>query len=190
VELGEPVCYALPSNGLYCLLRARNPGEAALENVSVRVTLAGADGLPMTSAVAFAALDLIPPGGAAPLAVLFDPPPPRPVLATGLEVLTGNLALEPAPDWRAVMLDVQDLNGGAIGGRWSATGLAINGSGRTVAETWAALTLYDADENIVGYRKQWLGGPLAPSESQAFSLTADVLGGEVDHFAVLAEGYP
>jgi LysM repeat protein len=59
VEVGEPACYAMPSSGLYCLVAAHNPGEAALENVSARVTLAGADGLPMAEGVAYAALDLI-----------------------------------------------------------------------------------------------------------------------------------
>lgn len=189
VDLGQPACYALPTAGVYCLVAAHNPGEAALENVSARVILAGADGLPMASAVAFAALDLIPPGTAAPLAVLFDPLP-RPVMATEVEVLTGNLALEPAPAGRAAVLAVQDLRGGELGGRWTATGLAVNASGRAVSETWAALTLFDAQGAIVGYRKQWLGGPLGPGESQAFSVTADLLAGPVATFTVLAEGYP
>jgi hypothetical protein len=111
-------------------------------------------------------------------------------MAAGVEVLTGNLALEPAPEGRAAVLDVRDPRGGWLAGRWTATGLAVNNSGRGVAETWAALTLYGADGAIVGYRKQWLGGPLGPGESQAFSLTADLLGGSVDHFTILAEGYP
>jgi LysM repeat protein len=190
VEMGEPACYALPTAGLYCLVAARNPGEAALENVSARVILAGADGLPLASAVAFAALDLIPAGATAPLAVLFERPPSQPILATGVEVLTGNIALEPAPEGRAAMLAVPELRGGLAAGRWTATGLALNASDRAVSETWAALILFGDDGAIVGYRKQWLGGPLGPGESQAFTLTADVLGGAVDHFNVLAEGYP
>lgn len=190
VEVGEPQCYALASSGLYCLLEAANPGETAIENVSVRLTLAGADGLPMASAVAYAALDLIPPGGRAPMAALFLPPPERPVLATGVEVLTGNLALEPAPAGRAVVLATRDVRGGPEAGRWLVTGLAVNESERAAGETWAALTLYGEGGEIVGYRKQWIGGPLGPGESQAFVMEADVLGGAAASFAVLAEGYP
>jgi LysM repeat protein len=190
VALGEPACYPLAAAGVYCLVAARNPGIVALENVSARVTLAGADGLPLTSAVAYAALDLIPPGEAAPLAVLFQPGPVVPVAATGVEVLTGNLAGEPAPPGRAVPLRVSNARGEMIDGRWMATGQVQNGNGPVVTTVWVILTVYDAEGRPVGYRKQPLAGGLAPGETREFSVAADVLAGPVARHELLAEGRP
>jgi hypothetical protein len=171
-------------------VEARNPGEAALENLSARLTLAGADGLPMTNAVLFSALDLIPPGGSAPMAALFQPAPSVPVAATGLEVLTGNLAGEPAPPGRAVALEVSGPTGGLQAGRWVVSGQVRNPSATPVTAAWVTLALSDAEGRLVGYRKQALGAGLAPGEAHDFSLAADVLGGAVDRFTVLAEGKP
>jgi LysM repeat protein len=190
VLLGEPACYALASGSFYCLVEARNPGEVSIENVSARLTLAGADGLPFTSAVAFAALDLIPPGQALPLAVLFPALPDQPVAATGIELLTGNVAAEPAPPGRALLLPVAGLQGGLLGGRWTVTGQVSNPTDQALAAAQVALALYDADRNLVGYRKQTLTPGLAPGETRAFSLVADVLAGTVATFSVLAEGRP
>jgi len=190
VTLGEPACYALASGSLYCLVEAGNPGAVAVENVSARLTLAGADGLPLTSAVAFAALDLIPPGAALPLAVLFSPRPAQPIAATGVALLTGNLAADPAPPGRAVLLPVQAGPGGLLGGRWTVAGQVSNPSGQALGRPQVALSLYDAAGRLIGYRKQTLTPGLAPGETRAFTLAADLLGGAVDHVTVLAEGRP
>ena len=116
VTLGQPACYAQASGSLVCLVEARNPGDLPVENVSARLTLAGDDGLPFASAVGFTALDLIPPGGTLPLAVLFQAIPSHAIAAIGVELVTGNLAAptelgqaDPAPTGRAVLLPVSTL---------------------------------------------------------------------------------
>ncbi|MCC7362497.1 MAG: LysM peptidoglycan-binding domain-containing protein [Anaerolineales bacterium] len=190
VALGEPTCYPLASGSLVCLLEARNPGAVAVENVSARLTLAGADGLPFTSAVAFAALDLIPAGAALPLAVLFTPRPTQAVAATGVELLTGNVAADPAPPTRAVLLPVTITASGLLAGRWSVAGEVTNPSEQALATSQLALALYDASGALAGYRKQTLAPGLLPGETRAFSLAADVLGGAVEQFTVFAEGRP
>jgi len=190
VTLGEPACYGLASGSLYCLVAATNPGTVAVETVSARLTLAGADGLPFTSAVGFAALDLIPPGQALALAVLFSPAPAQQIAATGVELLTGNVAADPAPPGRAVLLTVQIDQGGLLGGRWTVAGQVSNANGQALASAQVALSLYDAGGRLIGYRKQTLTPGLAPGETRAFSLAADLLAGAVDHVSVLAEGRP
>jgi LysM repeat protein len=190
VLLSQPACYPLPTHSLYCLVEARNPGDLALENVSARLTLAGADGLPVTSAVLFSALDVIPPRGAAPMAALFQPAPSVPIAATGLEVLTGNLAGEPAPPGRAVLLEVTGASGSHQDGRFMAAGQLRSPAAAPLSAAWVTLSLYDADGALIGYRKQPLPAGLAPGETTGFSLWADVLGGTVERFAVLAEGRP
>ncbi|MCC6188686.1 MAG: LysM peptidoglycan-binding domain-containing protein [Anaerolineales bacterium] len=189
VLLSQPACYPLLPSSLYCLVEARNPGEQPLENVSARLTLAGADGLPLTNTVLFAALDLIPPGGAAPMGALFQPAPSAPVAATGVEVLTGNLISEPAAG-QPVAMEVFDAAGELLDSRWSATGRTRNPVDQPLSAVWVALSLYDAEGRLTGYRKQALAGPLAPGEALDFRVTAGVLGAAVDHFGVVAEGRP
>ena len=189
VALGEPACYPLASGSLVCLVEARNPGAVPVENVSARLTLAGADGLPFTSAVAFAALDLIPAGAGVRLAVLL-PQPAEPIAAMGVELLTGNLAADPAPPTRAVMLPVTMTASGLLGGRWTVAGEVSNPTAQPLAAPQLALALYDAAGALVGYRKLALTPGLAPGEVRPFSLAADVLGGAVEQFSVFAEGRP
>jgi LysM repeat protein len=190
VILGKPACYAVPSGSLYCLLDARNPGDLPLENVSVRLTLAGGDGLPLMVGVAYAALDIIPPGQAAPVGLLVQPAPSVPVMAIGVEVLTANLAGEPAPAGRAVPLEIIGMSGQAGTQEQSLTAQARNPSSAALAQAWWVLTLYDADGRVIGYRKQSMGAGLAPGEVREIAASAGSLAGPVDHFDLQAEGRP
>ena len=52
------------------------------------------------------ALDLVPPGGAVPLAALFEPAPPQAVAATAVELQSAILASEPVSNTSIVLLDV------------------------------------------------------------------------------------
>ncbi|MEP7356113.1 MAG: LysM peptidoglycan-binding domain-containing protein [Anaerolineales bacterium] len=190
VTLGQPTCYTLASGSLYCLLAAINSGELPLENVSVRLTLAGADGLPLVVGVAYAALDIIPPGEAAPLGLLVQPAPGVSVMAIGAEVLTANQAGEPAPAGRAVPLEIIGLSGQAGAGEQTLTAQARNSSEVALSAAWWVLTLYDADSRVIGYRKQSMGAGLAPAEVREITASAGSLAGPVDHFDLQAEGRP
>jgi LysM repeat protein len=190
VTLGQPACYEVASGSLYCLLDARNPGELPIENVSVRLTLAGSDGLPLLVGVAYAALDVIPAGEAAPAGLLVQPAPSVPVMAIGAEVVTVNLAGEPAPAGRAVPLEIIGLSGQAGTKEQALTAQARNASGATLAQAWWVLTLYDAQGSVIGYRKQSMGGAMAPGEVREIAASAASLGGPVDHFVLQAEGRP
>jgi len=112
IPLSAPACYPTPTSALYCFVEARNPTDAAMENVSVRITLAGADGLPLASAVAYSALDVIPPRSAAPLAVLFQSAPAG-IAAMGAELLTANPSTDPSA--HHVLLDIPTHSGSASG---------------------------------------------------------------------------
>lgn len=190
VEVGQPACYSLPTNALYCFVEARNPGTTPLENVSARIILADGQGLPLASMVAYAALDLIPPGKAVPLVALFQPAPAAVVAAVGLDLLTANLAGTPASVGSAVPLDVASDHGGPLGARWTVTGQVRNLSNEAVSTGWVVLALYDAHGQIVGYRKHVLAAGLPAGAAADFSIVADTLGGAVDHYALLAEGRP
>jgi LysM repeat protein len=187
IPLSAPACYPTPASALYCFVEARNPTDAAMENVSVRITLAGADGLPLASAVAYSALDVIPPRSAAPLAALF-PSAPAGIAAMGAELLTANPSTGPSA--HRVLLDIPTHSGSASGAQWVVAGLVRNPSGTPAASAWLVLTLYDQSGTIVGYRKIELAGGLAPGAAQEFSISAASVGGVVDHYTIIAEGRP
>jgi LysM repeat protein len=190
VTLSQPACYPMSSGGLYCLVEARNPNQLPLENVSARIILAGSDGLPFASQTAFAALDLIPPSGAAPLAALFEPTPLEAVAATGVELQTAILVSEPVSKTTPVLLDVAANPGAVLGGRWTVGGTVHNPSAQPLAVAWVVLTVYDSIGHITGFRKLALNNGIAARETLDFSINSESLAGPVDHSLVLAEGRP
>lgn len=187
IPLSAPVCYPTPTASLYCFVEARNPTDVAMENISARITLAGADGMPLASAVAYSALDVIPPQSAAPLAVLFQSAPAG-IAAMGVDLLTANPSTDPSA--HHVLLDIPTHSGSASGTQWLVAGQVRNPSGTSAASAWLVLTLYDQGGAIVGYRKIELAGGLAPGATQAFSITAASPGGVIDHYTIIAEGRP
>ena len=186
VTLGAPACYPLLMDAMYCLAEASNPGGIAISNVAARITLAGADGLPVASEVAYSPLELILPGGRAPLAVLFSPAP-RGVAATEISLVSASLASAQSP---VVALEVSRHSGSNVGPRWTVSGQALNPSAASLASAWLVLTLYDREGRIVAYRQQALAGGLSVGAAQDFSISADSLGGEADHYLIAAEGRP
>jgi len=187
IRLNAPACYPTPTGAIYCFVEAQNPLAVALENVSARITLAGADGLPLASAVAYAALNVIPPGGAAPLAALF-PSAPDGVAATGVELLAAS-PVDPSAAGH-VLLEIPTHRGAASGAGWVVTGQVRNPSATPAASAWLVLTLYDPSGAIVGYRKIELAGGLAAGAAREFSISAASVGGAIDHYRIAAEGRP
>jgi LysM repeat protein len=190
VTFSQPVCYPQTSSGLYCLVEARNPNDAPLENVSARIILAGADGLPFASQTAFSALDLVPAGAAVPLAALFQPAPAQPPAATGVEPVSAILVSEPVSAAQAVLLDVAATPGAILGGRWSVSGSVHNPSALPLTAAWVVLSVYDSNGRLTGFRKLALANGLASDETRAFSINSDALAGPVVRGVVLAEGRP
>jgi len=192
VDLSQPVCYTLASSGLYCFVDARNPNERPVENVSARIVLAGADGLPFAGQTAFGALDVIPAGSDVPLAVLFAPAPTQTVAAAGAELLTANMVAEATPGApsRTVVLTVSAQPGGMQGGQWTVSGSLTNATGPALSSVWVLLTVYDGKGQVAGFRKLALAGGLAANQTRQFTISSDSLAPVVDHDQILAEGRP
>mgnify|MGYP000053032336 CR=1 FL=1 len=189
LTLSAPACAPTPSGVLYCFVEARNPGEVALEAVTARITLAGADGLPLADAMALPGLDVIPPGGALPLAAVFpDPPPAGQVAATGASVA----AAYPLADLTAryVRLEAVVETNGAAGEAWRAAGVVRNVDERAAGTVRLLLVLYDAAGAVVGFRQATLDAGLAAGEAARFDLSALAVAGPAARGIVLAEGRP
>jgi LysM repeat protein len=190
VQFSRPACYPLASDGLYCLVAARNPNTMTLANISARIILAGADGLPFASQNAFGALDLVPPGGAVPLAALFQPAPAHPAAATGVEALTAILVADPLSDTQSLLLDVTASAGAVVDGRWSVSGRVHNPSVAPLSAAWLVLSVNDGNGRLIGFRKLALENGLAAGETRDFSIESDALAGPPASGSVLAEGKP
>ncbi len=187
VSLSLPDCHPLANGAWACFLNATNPGLVALEAVTARVTLAGADGLPLAEAVAYPALGVVRPGGTVPLAALF-PTAPASAAAIGVTALSALPLADPDSRYLplAVTVDASQPDGAA----WTIAGQVRNPGGLAAAEVRVAVVLYDADERLVGYRLALLDGGLPAGEARPFTLTAAALSGTPTRFVALAEGRP
>jgi murein DD-endopeptidase MepM/ murein hydrolase activator NlpD len=184
-----PVCYPQVTGALYCFVEARNPGSAGLQNVAVQLVLVGPKGEALASEPAYSALELIPPGGAAPVAALFRSVPPG-MVAPVAQVLSAETVPTAAS---TVALQIPAHTGAAsqgAGSLWTVTGQVRNASTAAVSAAKLVLTLYGRDGKILNYRQETLAGDLAAGAVHDFSISANSLGGAVDRYSVVAEGKP
>lgn len=183
LTLNAPTCYDTPTGVRYCFVEARNADVAAVGNVSAQIVLADANGLPLASALATSAVQIIPPGGAAPLMAAFANPPSG-AAAVGARLLSAQRVSDPA---RAgyIPLTILSHTSAATETGWRVIGQAQNNSGVTLSVIWVTVTLYDAEGNIVGYRTETLAGG-APD----FTVTVASLTGAAERYTVVAEGRP
>lgn len=184
---GGPACYPMVTGALYCFVEARNPVAASLQNVAVQIALIGPKGETLASQPAYSALEVIPPGGAAPLAALFAAAPPG-MVAPVAQVLSAEAADGAT---RYFALEIPASNGTPQpGASLRVTGQVRNPSATAAAQAKLVLTLYDKEGKILGYRQEALAGGLAAGATQDFSISAASLGGEIDHYVIVAEGKP
>jgi LysM repeat protein len=188
VQFGEPACYPQATGALICAVVARNPGAATLEALSARVTLAGADGLPLAEAVALPALDVLPPGSATPLLARFAPP-----LVSYAAVGVTPLTAFPLADVtsRLVPVLIRTVGASATGQGWTSSGEVVNESALAAARVRLTLVLWTETGAVAGLQQLDLDPALAPGEARKFVLTAASLAGpQAVRAEVLAEGRP
>lgn len=184
-EIGQPACFSGAGESLYCLVEVRNPGPQALENVAVRVILADAAGQPLASSVAYAGLDVIPPGGSAPVAALFSPVPAQ-VAAHGADPVSAYPSIEPGT--RYVPLELVSYTAEQTGSVWTVRGEARNSTDRPARVVRVVVGLIAPGGRLAGYRQQQLAGELAPGASVTFSLPVTALTRDVNQYVIWLEG--
>ncbi len=187
VPLSAPACYPLTTGPLYCFVEVRNTAETTLENVTARIVLAGADGLPLASAIASPSVDVIRPGESAALAALF-PSAPSGMAAQGADLVSAL----PLADLnsRYVLLELSNHSGAASGQWWTVTGTVHNPTTIPAVTARLVLTLYDQAGAILGFRQVTLDGGLLAGEGRGFSISAASLGGPAARYSLRAEGRP
>jgi hypothetical protein len=188
VALSAPTCHGLTNGSLYCFVEARNPGREPLEAVSARVTLAGADGLPLAEALAQPALDRLPAGEAIPL-VAFFPDAPAGVAAVGAAPVTALPLTDVSGRFGPLELTVDraELDRAVP----VVAGSVRNPTADAPVTARLALAVFDDAGAVIGCTWLFLETPLAPGEARAFEITAPLVGrGPAAEYRVWAEGRP
>lgn len=187
VDFALAVCYDTAGGGRYCLVEARNPGQTALEAVTARVVLAGADGLPVAEALAEPALRAIPPGAAVPLVAYF-PAAPAGVAAVGVTAALALPLAEAATRYPALEVTVAQAD-------LTQTLAALAGTVRNPTagpvRVRLAAALYDSAGRLAGCRWVEWPEPVAAGEARPFTLDVAALGGgPAARYQLWAEGQP
>lgn len=187
LTFGEPQCFPTATHGWLCLVEAINPNATAVEAVSARLTLAGADGLPVAEALADPIANVIAPGSGVPLVSRFAPPAPA-FAAIGVQTVTALPLADVAS--RFILLETLDVTTETRGAEWVVRGTVRNPAAVNVARARIALALYSEAGLPVGARQIDLETGLAAGEARAFIISASALGGEAVRTQLFAEGQP
>jgi len=186
-RLGPVACYPTATHGLYCFVAVSNPNTTPIQNIAALITLAGADGIPYKSSMVYSSVEVLQPNESAPLAILF-PSVSTEIAAMRAQVLRAEPAVDEASHY--LHLEIPTHSGNAHDSGWEVTGQVRNPSTRNAASVRLTLTLYDSSGAILNYRQEVLADGLAAEATRDFSISAASLGGEVDHYAISAEGEP
>ena len=182
-------CYPTLDNGMWCFALAQNDSDAALENLSARISLLSADGGLVAAQDAIPPLNVIPPHASLPLTAFFAPPIPADAQPQAQILSSTILPLDDARYLPALIVNPQTEI--APGGRAArVTGQVSLPANVAEAKTvWVAAVAYDAAGRVVGFRR-WEGNGLAPGASIPFELTVSSLGSRVTRVELFAEARP
>jgi hypothetical protein len=113
-----------------------------------------------------------------------------PIAARAVELLTADPAEASVASGRALLLEVTSHTGQATDNRLRVTGEVRNPTGQHASAAWVTVTIYDAAEAVIGYRKVALAGGVPPGGASAFAVAVDSLAGPIERYALVAEGRP
>jgi LysM repeat protein len=182
-------CWAEASGGLWCFGLLQNPYAETLENISAQFDLLDADGQPSASQVVYGLLDILPPGGAMPLAAHFEAPAPanaalRVTVLTAIRLLPGDTRYLPAqPENTLVRVE-------AAGQTADASGQVLLTGAGTANTLWVLATAYDADGNVVGVRRWQSTAALKPDGQMSFDFSVASAGPGIARVEFLVEARP
>jgi hypothetical protein len=183
-------CWPETSGGLWCFALIQNECAETLENLSAQFTLLDENGEELASQIAYAPLNILPPGASMPLGVHFPAPvdsqaAPRVQVLTAIRLLPGDARYLP------VMLENTLVNVSADGRSAQISGRAmltvLDGHANTL---WVLAIAYDEAGNLVGFRRWEADATLAGGESVTFDFLVSSLGPEIARVEFLTEARP
>ncbi|MFZ5911719.1 MAG: LysM peptidoglycan-binding domain-containing protein [Chloroflexota bacterium] len=183
-------CRPTADSGAWCFVLVSNDLAAPLENLSAQVTLLGADGETLATALALSPLDILPPGASLPLAVFFPPPLPADIRPQA-QMLTGILlSMDDARYLPAVVRNtLVQVDGSGRSAQVSGT-VRLPAESQPARLVWVAATAYDRAGQTVGVRRWESVDGLAPGGELPFDFLVASAGGEIERVEFVVEARP
>ncbi|MGQ9907513.1 MAG: LysM peptidoglycan-binding domain-containing protein [Candidatus Flexifilum sp.] len=153
LAVGPPECYQTRINSIICLGRIDNPTDSAAEGVSVAVRLVQLDGGIAAQDTGAVEQTLIPPRGFAPYRAQFDLSWAR-FQSEGLQPSAELLSASAAAlvEARYAVPVLREVVTRAEEGRFSLSGVVVNGETGPVTGVRIVVTLLDDADRVIGYR--------------------------------------
>jgi LysM repeat protein len=191
VELSAVKCYPA-GEGTYCFVKVHNPFAEMLENVKLQMTVLDAKGHIVDNQEAFLPLNILPPGSSLPAYVLFASLPagtlPVAQVADSIRLAPGDQRYLPAVTRNLLISIAWDGRSARVQGQ-----VALPAAGKTprsATTLWLAAVAYDADGQIVGFRRWEWQGNLKPGNTQGFDFSVYSLGPAIETVNVIVEARP
>lgn len=173
----DPVCYDSPNNTLLCLGRIFNVSENALAGAAVRVQLQQV-GRTISEQTASPEQPLIQPGSFAPYRAMFreqtmdfDAVQAIPLAAQVVDEIGADVSVRD-------MSAIHWMSDTGTGGRYELQATLVNNEDRPASNIRVTITLFNHDDEVVGYRVLALSVPIAangiyPIQMDIIPLTTD-----------------
>ncbi len=182
VALAPFNCSPSPVSSLICLGEFVNQLDKPVANLSVKVMLVDSNNAPVASEVAYAPLDLVPPGQAVPLAVVFPSGTQRQALAVPLTADSGA-----ALAGHYATLTISEVTGQPAPGGFTLAATVANPTQNTLQRVVIVGTVYNAAGAVTGFRALQLPDPLKPAESTQVTLNLPGVAAAA-RWAIIAQG--
>jgi LysM repeat protein len=187
-DLGPVSCFS-SIGGLICLAPVHNPNSEALENIKVQITLFGEDGQPRESQEAILPLNILQPGQTLPASTYFHG---IPSVHSALSQLKASTPLIHG-DQRYIAALIQNL---FVSIDWDGGSAQVQGQvgppegERPAGLIWLVGVAYDADGQVVGFRRWEWKGTVPAGKPQPFAMIIYSQGPAIDHVEMLVEARP
>lgn len=186
LEIAGVKLYRSPVGGVWCMGEVVNITPGPITNLQVAVTLLAQDGTRLLTGYTLASADYLAPDNRAPFSILFSEPPEG-VVGVDVQLLRGEIVSAITAGF--VPLDVLDAKGAFSGPQYRVRGSIANNTDRALGRIAVVVTIYDVEQQVIGYRHDVLGDNvvLGSGQYREFSilLTPQIIG-DVYGYKVIA----
>jgi len=183
-------CWPDPTGGGWCFALVYNPFAETLENISAQFILLNEQGTQIDTQIAYAPLDILPPGASMPLGVHFATPfdgnmTPRVQVLTAIRLLPGDQRYLPV-SLQNTLLQVE------TGGRTAQVSgqISLTESKDPARTVWILAIAYDQNGTLVGFRRWQADKPLEAGEKLTFAFPISSIGPAIERVEFLVEARP
>jgi LysM repeat protein len=190
LPISQIACRPTASGAVWCFALVHNDTPHTFENVTGQIMVVDSAGTELASKSTVLPLDILPPGAALPLAVVFTEP--LPVDAKPLVRILTAIQLLP-DDPRYVPAVIQDSLAQVS---WAGLSAQVSGhiylpeSSPDAASVWLAAAAYDESGNLIGWRRSVLASGLSAGSTTPFEFMVSSLAGRIDRVEVLVQARP